>query len=39
MKMFLTRLVFSSKSVVPGAIIQIDLHGSKESGLKRSRNT
>ena len=34
MKMFLTRLGFGSKAVVTGDITQVDLPGSKESGLK-----
>lgn len=34
MKMFLTRLGFGSKAVVTGDITQVDLPGTKESGLK-----
>lgn len=34
MKMFLTRLGFGSKAVITGDITQVDLPGSKESGLK-----
>ena len=38
MKMFLTRLGFGSKAVVTGDITQVDLPGSKESGLKVVRD-
>lgn len=38
MKMFLTRLGFGSKAVVTGDITQVDLPGSKESGLKVVQN-
>lgn len=38
MKMFLTRIGFGSKAVVTGDITQIDLPGSKESGLKVVQN-
>jgi phosphate starvation-inducible PhoH-like protein len=34
MKMFLTRLGLGSKAVITGDITQIDLPGSKESGLR-----
>ena len=34
MKMFLTRLGFGSKAVITGDITQVDLPGTKESGLK-----
>lgn len=34
MKMFLTRLGFGSKAVITGDVTQVDLPGSKESGLK-----
>ncbi len=38
MKMFLTRLGFQSKAVVTGDVTQIDLPGSRESGLVHVRN-
>ncbi len=38
MKMFLTRLGFGSKAVVTGDITQVDLPGTKESGLKVVRD-
>ncbi|MDO4988383.1 MAG: PhoH family protein [Synergistes sp.] len=38
MKMFLTRLGFGSKAVVTGDITQVDLPGTKESGLKVVQN-
>ncbi|MCD8393108.1 MAG: PhoH family protein [Cloacibacillus porcorum] len=34
MKMFLTRLGFGSKAVITGDVTQVDLPGTKESGLK-----
>lgn len=34
MKMFLTRLGFGSKAVITGDVTQVDLPGSKESGLR-----
>jgi len=34
MKMFLTRIGYSSKAIVTGDITQIDLPGDKKSGLK-----
>ena len=37
MKMFLTRIGFGSKAIVTGDITQIDLPGTKESGLKHVR--
>jgi len=38
MKMFLTRLGFSSKMVITGDITQIDLPSHQDSGLKIVRN-
>lgn len=38
MKMFLTRLGFSSKAVVTGDVTQIDLPGGKHSGLVEARS-
>ena len=38
MKMFLTRLGFSSKAVITGDVTQIDLPDGKRSGLKEARN-
>jgi phosphate starvation-inducible PhoH-like protein len=38
MKMFLTRLGFSSKAVVTGDVTQVDLPEGKKSGLREARN-
>src|SRR5205085_5442853 len=38
MKMFLTRLGFTSKAVVTGDVTQVDLPEGKKSGLREARN-